>query len=166
MLQKIENYLSRFIDSIGYLCSICLLLMIGIVFYNVIMRYFFNDASIALQELEWHLFGSILMMGIGYTLKQNGHVRVDIAHQKYTAKTKAIIEIVGHILLALPITIAIFYFSLPYVAEAYQLGESSPDPGGLPYRYLIRAVIPVAMLFLVLCLLHGIIKNAIILQQR
>ena len=64
--------IGKTIDTLGNLCSILMLLMIINVFYDVVMRYFFNNVSIGMQELEWHLFAAMFMFGIGYTLKQDG----------------------------------------------------------------------------------------------
>ena len=74
----LHNALRKFIDAMGYMCVLLMLLMVANVFYDVLMRYFFNDVSIGMQELEWHLFAAMFMFGIGYTLKEDGHVRVDI----------------------------------------------------------------------------------------
>jgi len=94
------NLLKTLIDAIGGLCSIVMMLMVLNVFYDVVMRYFFNDVSIAMQELEWHLFAVMFMFGIGYTLKEDGHVRVDIIYDQMSKKTQAIINLVGSLLFA------------------------------------------------------------------
>ena len=74
----LHSALRKIIDTMGYMCVLLMLLMVANVFYDVLMRYFFNDVSIGMQELEWHLFAAMFMFGIGYTLKEDGHVRVDI----------------------------------------------------------------------------------------
>ena len=140
--------LSKIIDGIGNLCSILMLLMIANVFFDVIMRYFFNDVSIGMQELEWHLFAAMFMFGIAYTLKEDAHVRVDIFYDVMSAKKKAVINIVGSLFFALPITLIIFYYGYSYAFDAYSMGEGSADPGGLPYRWIVRSVIPLSSLFL------------------
>ena len=146
--------LRSIIDTIGNLCSIVMILMILNVFYDVVMRYFFNDVSIAMQELEWHLFAAMFMFGIGYTLKEDGHVRVDVIYDQLSKKKQAIINLVGSLLFALPFTILILYFSWDYTFEAYQMGEGSADPGGLPHRWIVRSIIPASAIFLMLCILY------------
>ena len=153
-MQTLLNILRKFIDAVGSLCSLLMILMILNVFYDVVMRYFFNDVSIAMQELEWHLYAAMFMFGIGYTLKEDGHVRVDVIYDQLSKKTQAIINIVGSLLFALPFALLILYFSWSYAYEAFAIGEGSPDPGGLPHRWIIRSVIPVSSVFLILCIFH------------
>ena len=156
--------ISKIIDALGNLCSLLMLLMIANVFYDVVMRYFYNDVSIGMQELEWHLFAAMFMFGIAYTLKEDAHVRVDIFYDAMTAKKKAIINIVGSLLFALPMTLLIFYYGYDYTYEAYSIGEGSGDPGGLPHRWIVRSVIPVSSFFLVLSIIHVALTNIQILS--
>lgn len=151
--------ISKIIDALGNLCSLLMLLMIANVFYDVVMRYFFNDVSIGMQELEWHLFAAMFMFGIAYTLKEDAHVRVDIFYDAMTAKKKAIINIFGSIFFALPITLLILYFSYDYAHEAYLMGEGSGDPGGLPHRWIVRSVIPVSSILLILSIIYVVLSN-------
>lgn len=151
--------IGKIIDALGNFCSILMLLMIANVFYDVIMRYFFNDVSIGMQELEWHLFAAMFMFGIAYTLKEDAHVRVDIFYDVMSAKKKAIINIFGSVFLALPITILILYYSYDYALEAYKMGEGSGDPGGLSHRWIVRSVIPVSSIFLLLSICYVVLSN-------
>ena len=133
-MDKVLKISGKIIDVLGNFCSLLMILMIINVFYDVIMRYFFNDVSIGMQELEWHLFAAMFMFGIAYTLKEDGHVRVDIFYESMSVKNQALINIFGSLVLALPITILTLYYSWDYTFEAYQMGEGSGDPGGLPHR--------------------------------
>lgn len=155
--------LGKIIDLLGNFCSILMLLMIANVFYDVVMRYFFNDVSIGMQELEWHLFAAMFMFGIAYTLKEDDHVRVDILYDSLSKRKQAIINIFGAIVFALPITVLIFYFSIDYALEAYNMGEGSADPGGLPHRWIVRSVIPLSSVFLMLAILHVVLSHIKIL---
>jgi len=87
-MDTVLKVLGKIIDALGNFCSLLMLLMIINVFYDVIMRYFFNDVSIGMQELEWHLFAAMFMFGIAYTLKEDGHVRVDIFYEAMSVKNK------------------------------------------------------------------------------
>jgi len=158
------KFLSKIIDILGNFCSLLMLLMIVNVFYDVIMRYFFNDVSIGMQELEWHLFAGMFMFGIAYTLKEDAHVRVDIFYDVMSEKKKAIINIFGSVVFALPITLLILYFGSDYAFEAYSMGEGSADPGGLPHRWIVRSVIPLSSFFLVLAIIHVLLSNIQILR--
>jgi TRAP-type mannitol/chloroaromatic compound transport system permease small subunit len=157
--------LGKFIDAVGSLCSLLMILMVLNVFYDVLMRYFFNDVSIGMQELEWHLFAAMFMLGIGYTLKEDGHVRVDVFYEGMSAKAQALINIFGSLFFALPITVLLLYFGWGYTFDAYTMGEGSPDPGGLPYRWIVRAVIPSSSVFLIFCIVHVLLQNYSVLSK-
>lgn len=160
----LHTALGKIINAMGQLCVVLMLLMIANVFYDVVMRYFFNDVSIGMQELEWHLFAAMFMFGIGFTLKEDGHVRVDILYEKMNPHTQAYIDIFAALLFALPITLIVMYYGYSYAFDAYDMMEGSPDPGGLPYRWIIRSVIPLSNAFLVLCIFYTIIGNILKLK--
>jgi len=162
-MQTLLNILKKFIDSIGAFCSLLMILMILNVFYDVLMRYFFNDVDIGMQELEWHLFAAMFMFGIGYTFKENGHVRVDIIYDQLSEKTQAIINIIGALAFAVPFTVLILYFSWDYTIDAYQMGEGSGDPGGLPHRWIVRSVIPASSIYLLICIFYVVLTQIQIL---
>ena len=154
---KITSLLTKAIDYVGGFCAILMCLMLLNVFYDVVMRYLFDDVSIGMQELEWHLFAAMFMFGIGYTLKEDGHVRVDVFYDQMSNKVKAWINILGSVLFALPITALVIYYGIDYTYEAYEMGEGSADPGGLSHRWIIRSVIPLSSTFVVLCLIQVIL---------
>ena len=84
MLLRLEKCFDRISDAIGYVAGVLMLLMLVNVFYDAIMRYLFRSGSIALQELEWHFFSAMFLLGIAYALKEDGHVRVDIIYDRLT----------------------------------------------------------------------------------
>jgi len=159
MLIKIEQKFNKFMDFIGNLLIIVLLLMILNVFYDVVMRYAFHNSSIAMQEMEWHLFAIVILFGTSYSLKENAHVRVDFLYDKFSEKTKAIINIVGTLLFLLPFTLLIIYGSYDFVMDSYSTNEISGDPGGLKYLWLIKMAIPLSFILLFLEGINYIIKN-------
>ena len=163
-MNKVVTILGRLIDGLGNFCTVLMILMVANVFYDVVMRYFFNDVSIAMQELEWHLFAAMFMFGIAYTLKEDAHVRVDIVYDKLSARKKAWVNIFGSLVFALPITLIILYFSIDYTFDAFEMGEGSPDPGGLPHRWIVRAIIPTSSVFLLLAIVYVILSNLQILS--
>ena len=114
----------------------------------VAARYIFNVGSIGIQELVMYLHGSVFMIGIAFTLKEKGHVRVDVLHEKFSEKNKAIIDIIGAFFFLMPFCFFIFFVSLEYVRFAWSIQESSPDPGGSPGVFLLKTLIP-AMAILV-----------------
>jgi TRAP-type mannitol/chloroaromatic compound transport system permease small subunit len=164
MLLKLETILDRFSDVMGWIAGALNLVMLLNVFYDATMRYFFSTGSIALQEMEWHLFAMVFLFGIAYGLKEDSHVRVDVLYDRFSPRWKAIVNIGGTVLFLLPLSILIVEGSIWYVQEAYNSGEVSGDPGGLPYRWLIKLVIPVSFLFLVVSATGFVIRNVNILR--
>jgi TRAP-type mannitol/chloroaromatic compound transport system permease small subunit len=163
-MKAVINLLEKILNGLGNVCSLLMMLMILNVFYDVVMRYLFNDVSIGMQELEWHLFAAMFMFGVAYTLKEDGHVRVDVFYEKMSEFYQAIINIGGSLLFALPFTLLILYFSLSYTMDAYDMAEGSAAPGGLPYRWIVRSVIPVSSVFLLLSILYVTLKNIQIIR--
>ncbi len=159
MLLKIEKWINRFTDIIGGIATVTMLLMLGNVFYDAIMRYLFNTGSIAMQEMEWHLFSIVFMFGIAYALKEDGHVRVDILYDRWSPRTQAVINIAGTLLMLIPLSALIVEGSIWFVHEAFASGEISGDPGGLTHTWLIKAVIPVSFVFLIISAIGFMIRN-------
>ena len=159
MLLKLERLFDRFSDLMGWISGALCLVMLVNVFYDAIMRYFFRTGSIALQELEWHIFAIVFLFGMAYTLKEDGHVRVDILYDHFSPRWKAIVNIAGTLLFLIPLAVLIIQGSIWYVREAYEMQEISGDPGGLHYRWLIKAVIPLSFVFLVVSACGFIVRN-------
>lgn len=159
MLLKLERGFDKFADYIGLITAVAMVLMILNVFYDVVMRYFFKSGSIAMQEMEWHLFSVIILIGISYTLKEDGHVRVDLVYDRLSSEKKAMINMVGAIIFIMPIAILVGLDSINNAVEAFKSMEQSGDPGGLPYRWVVKALIPLAFLLLIITTIGFFIKN-------
>ncbi len=159
MLVKLEKFFDRFSNIMGWIAAFLTLVMLANVFYDAITRYFFRSGSIALQEMEWHLFSVAFLFGMAYTLKEDGHVRVDILYESFTPRWKAIVNIGGVLLLLLPLSVLIVEGSFWYVHEAYTQNEISGDPGGLTQRWIIKSVIPAAFIFLIISSAGFIVRN-------
>lgn len=159
MLLRIERFFDKCADIIGYFCGIVMVLMMLNVFYDVIMRYFFKTGSIGMQELEWHFFSLLILLGLSYALKEDAHVRVDLIYDKMKPKRKAMINILGTIFMLIPLALLIGANSIGYVLESYSSGEGSGDPGGLPYRWIIKFMIPFSFFLLAFVSIGFIVKN-------
>jgi len=164
MLLKLEKFFDRFSDIMGWIAGFLNLVMLLNVFYDSIMRYFFNTGSIAMQEMEWHLFAMVFLFGIAYGLKEDGHVRVDVLYDGFSPRWKAIVNIAGTVLLLMPLSVLIVEGSVWYVQEAFTSGEISGDPGGLPQRWLIKLVIPASFVFLIVSAAGFVVRNVNILR--
>jgi TRAP-type mannitol/chloroaromatic compound transport system permease small subunit len=124
--------------------------LVLVVFVDVVMRYLFNVSFVFTQELEWHLFGFIFLIGAGYTLLHDGHVRVDIIYQRLGLKGRAWINLLGVIFFLIPGCIMVISTSWKFAANSFMMLEGSPDPGGIPLRFIIKGCIPVGFTLLLL----------------
>ncbi len=132
----------------------------------VIARYVFSFGSIALQESVMYMHGMVFMLGIGFTLKERGHVRVDLLYEKFSERTRTLVDIAGHLVFLLPVALFIFWASIDYVGFAWSLRESSAQPGGLPGVYLLKTLIPAMALLLILQGLSEILKGMMKLGSK
>lgn len=116
----------------------------------VLLRYGLNVGSIAAQEAITYMHGALFMLGAAYTLRHDGHVRVDIFYRRFTPRTRAWVNSLGGIVFLLPLCVFIFGISWNYVAESWHIRESSPEPGGIPAVFLLKSLLPLmaATLFL------------------
>ena len=148
------KWLSRIIDKInewvGRGTAWVTLGLVLVVFIDVVMRYLFNTSFVFTQELEWHLFGFIFLIGAGYTLLHDGHVRVDIIYQRLGLKGRAWINLCGVLLFLIPGCLMVITTSWQFAANSFAMLEGSPDPGGIPYRFIIKGCIPVGFTLLLL----------------
>ncbi len=159
MLIRMEAFFAGMNRKAGKILSAVLLLMALNVFFDVIMRYFFHNSSVGMQEMEWHLFSIVILFGVSVSLFDEAHVRVDFLYDRYSARTKAIINIIGTIFFLLPLALLILFGSFDFVNDAYQINEISEDPGGLSYRWIIKGMIPLAFLYLIFTAVGYTIKN-------
>ncbi|MBE0585134.1 MAG: TRAP transporter small permease subunit [Desulfofustis sp.] len=165
MLVKIERVFMRLNRFIGRILAILLLLMVINVFYDVVMRYFLHNSSVAMQEMEWHIFSVMFLFGISVALLDEGHVRVDFLYDRFSIRSKAIINIIGTILFLVPLALLVLFGSLDYVVDSYEIQEISEDPGGLPYRWLIKVMIPLSFGYLIFCSLGYTVKQINLLRN-
>lgn len=140
--------IDKLVKYIGTLVSWLTLLLVIVIVIDVTLRYLFNTTSAASFELEWHLFAVIFLLGAAYTLQQDKHVRVDVFYHRFSEKTKAWVNLIGTLLLLLPFCAVAFWESLSFVDYSFAVRETSPDPGGLPARYLIKSAIPIGFFLL------------------
>ncbi len=96
------------------------------------------------------IFGHYII-GLSYSLNQEGHVRVDILYTGFSEKKKAIVNMIGVILFILPLSLLVAFGSLNFVEKSFNFMEQSGDPGGLPYRFIIKGLIPTSFVILILC---------------
>ena len=152
-MQALVRFIDRLNEKIGHLLAWVALIMVLVQFIVVVMRYVFAIGNIAMQESIWYMHGILFMIGAGYTLLHNGHVRVDIIYGDASPRYKAIVDMLGTIVFLIPITIATLWLSWDYVINSWKVWEGSTEVSGLPLIWAYKTVIWV---FAVLLFLQGI----------
>lgn len=149
--------IERLIDAIGRVILWVTLAMIALVATNVLLRYSLSLGSVWSQELEWHLLAALILLGMSYALQRGDNVRVDLFYARYTPRTKRVVNIASALLTLL---VAIFFIKLSwaYVGQSWSIGEKSADPGGIPWRWLLKALIPTGFALLALQALAELIR--------
>jgi TRAP-type mannitol/chloroaromatic compound transport system permease small subunit len=149
-LHTLSSRLDRLAETTGQASAWLTLLLALVTFTVVVLRYAFQFGSIAMQESILYLHASVFMLGAAYTLRFDGHVRVDIFYRDFSARHKALVDLLGSLFLLLPVCIFLLWSSWGYVATAWSLREGSGEAGGLPYVYLLKTLIPLSAFLLIL----------------
>ena len=150
----------RFIDVVGRATSWLALAIVVLMATNVVLRYLFSYGSVWSQELEWHLLAPLILFAIAWAMQKGEHVRVDVAYTHFSARNKALVNIVSAVL-CLAIAVLVVYLSLKYVQQSYVIDEKSSDPGGLTHRWVLKALIPLGFVLLALQSVAEIAKGVI-----
>ncbi|MBU0498977.1 MAG: TRAP transporter small permease subunit [Gammaproteobacteria bacterium] len=162
ILLKLTQFLESIGEGIGRAVSWLTSLMVLVAFAVVVLRYAFDFGWIALQESVSYMHAAVFMLGAAFTLKHGGHVRVDVFHRGFGDKTRALVDLLGTLLLLLPVTIFIVWSSWGYVADAWRVAESSRESGGLPWVYWLKSLIPVMGGMLLLQGIANILRNFLV----
>lgn len=159
--------LARRIDAlnerVGHAVSWLVLVMVLISAGNAVSRKAFDLSSNAFLEIQWVLFAAVFLLGAGYTLKRNEHVRIDVLSGRFSPRTQAWMEICGGVFFLLPLLLIVLYFSWPYFINSLVSREWSSNPGGL-ILWPAKALIPVGFLLLLLQGLAETIKKIAFLR--
>jgi len=151
--------IAAIIRFVGGLSSAVLGALVLLIVYDASRRYLFHEGSVALQELEWHLFDVVIMLGVAYAMHRGAHVRVDIFYDRFGPKTKHLVDLVTMLLFVLPVSALIIYVSYDFVMMSFAQMEASSDPGGLPYRFLVKSLVPLSFALLILQALREIAET-------
>lgn len=155
IIRILEGICAALGKAVGYLTAL-LVLLIGV---DVLTRYFFNFTYIWVIELEVYFFAFIFLIGGGYAFQKDTHVRVDVFYSKMSLRGQAWVNLIGGILFLLPWCVVVLYISFGYAMASYQIGERSPQPGGLPALYLLKFSIVLAFALMILQALASILKS-------
>ena len=157
------------LKAAGALATLLLILLVGVISYNVIGRYFFSASSIGLEELGWHFYAAIFLLAIPYAVHTDSHVRIDLIYEGRSTAYKRRINIIGTCLFLLPFALITLWYGVVFTLQAISygeipgtplaflqqmfstgIGEKSQDPGGLNNRFIIKGVIPLSAFLLFL----------------
>lgn len=147
------------INRIGRVVSWLWLGLLIVIVLNVTLRYVFGEGRVEFEEIQWHLYSAGFLLGLSYAYSGDNHVRVDVIHERLPPRRKAWVELYGILLLLLPFITLILVFSVPFVVDSFRFGEVSQAPGGLPYRWIVKAMLPLGfalLLFATLARLHRV----------
>ena len=137
--RAIDAGLARVAAAASWIWLVLLLVIVA----NVLLRYAFGAGRIEFEELQWHLYSLGFLLGLAAALQADAHIRVDVLRERFSPTTRAWIELYGLLLLFAPFTVLVLVFALPFVLASFAQGEISPSPGGLPFRWAIKAALPV-----------------------
>ena len=154
----ISYYLDRISKYAGLVAAFLVVVLSFLVAYDAVMRYLFSAGSIALQEMEWHLFDVIFLLGLTYALKHDKHVRVDIFFERYSQEKRAIVQILSMLFLVLPFSLVFLVDATDMFMQSYVQNEISSDPGGLTHRYMIKGVLVLSFVLLLIQALSEVFK--------
>ncbi len=163
-LQTLSTGIHRLNESVGRSVSWLNTALVILVCFDVITRYLFSDTSAWIMELEWHLFALIFLLGAGYAFRHDRHVRVDLFYANFSPRDQALVNLLGASIFLIPWSALVIYASYEYALISYRIGETSPDPGGLPARYVVKFAITAGGLLLLLQGIASLIDSAMILS--
>ena len=158
-MDKLIELCERLIAWIGEKISWLSFILILIIIVDVILRYLLSNTKTWILELEWHLFALIFLLGAALTLQKDKHVRVDLFYAKFSKKKKALIDLIGSVIFLIPWCLVIIYYGYNYGLNSLAFNEGSPNPGGLPARYIIKFCIAGGFLLLLIQAILEVFKN-------
>lgn len=138
------------VTSIGKIFSWSIAVLLVAIVTQVSMRYALGQTNTMLEDSLWYLFSMTLALGLSYTMTHDGHVRVDFLYHNYSPKTKAIVDIVGIVLFVIPLYLFLLWHGWDYAFNSYSINESSPNPGGMPWLWLVKGLLPLSSLLLLI----------------
>jgi len=164
-LNKTISLIDKITDITGNIIAWLTFVMVILSFSIVVLRYGFNLGWVAMQESVLYFHGMVFMLGAAYTLKADGHVRVDIFYQRFTEKQQALVNLFGSLFLLLPVCITLFIISFDYVAVSWSIMEKSSEAGGLPLVYLNKSLILILAVTLLLQGVAEIARSLLIIKE-
>ena len=158
----IVSFLTSIVTTITTKTAWINLLVMFTILIQVTLRYGFHAGEAWVDEFIWHLY-AFFMFGLSYAITTDSHIRVDIVHMKFTKKKQRIIEVLGIVFLIMPFTIIIFDHSVGWVHHSFMANEFSENTTGLPYRWVVKSLLPISLVLIFIASLSELIKNIVLL---
>ena len=163
--QAIEKTLKSFAHYSGHAAAWLFIPLVLLTTAIALLRYGFNFGDIAAQEAITYLHAFIITLGVGYTWRKDGHVRVDILYKKRSHKTRLLINLAGDLLLLMPVWLGVLLVSWEYAGTAWASLEGSREAGGLPLVFILKSLIPAMAGLLLLQAVGNIIGHILKLKS-
>lgn len=165
-LTQLAGRIDRLTTAIGRAVAWLALAIVLLQFALVVGRYVFGFGSIWLSETVIYFHAALFMLAAAWTLRIGGHVRVDVFYAEASPRTRALVDLIGALLLLLPFALVLVWLSVPYAARSWAILERSQETSGLPLVYLLKTLIPLFAALMVLQGLAQAIRALVVLRPR
>jgi TRAP-type mannitol/chloroaromatic compound transport system permease small subunit len=157
-LERLGQRIDGWVEAIGRIAAWTTFALVAVMSTNVLLRYLFSTGSVWAQELEWHLLAPICLFGMAYVLGRGEHVRVDILYARFGRRTQHAVDLLAAVLTVV-LAVVVIELSSRYVAQSYRIGEESANPGGIPYRFVLKSLIPIGFALLLVQAVASALKS-------
>lgn len=164
-VERLVHGLEAVVRLFGWIAAWTCVALVLLVAGDVLMRYLFRVGAIWLQELQWHLISPIALFGMSYALYAGEQVRVDVFYERFPEGLRRTIEVIGGLLLV-AIGLYAAWLTLPWISQSWLRNESSPNPGGLPWRWALKSIIPLGFVLLAMQSLAHVLRHVFALPPR
>jgi len=162
-MNSLATRIENIVTAIGKVVSWSIAVLLIAIVFQVLMRYALGQTNTMLEDSLWYLFSMTLALGLSYTMTHDGHVRVDFLYQHYSPKTKAIVDVLGIALFVIPLYAFLLWHGWDYTQNSLSINESSPNPGGMPWLWLVKGLLPLSSFLL---LIESVARIVLILGNR
>lgn len=149
-MQRLASRLDRLADLCARGAEALLLALLLIELVVMLLRHVFGLGLVALQESATYAFGGVVLLALGRTLRDDGHVRVDVLLEKTAPRRRFRVDIIGAVLLLMPFALVWLWFALPYAARSWAILEHSREASGLPLVFVLKSLLPLSAALLAL----------------
>ena len=160
---QLSQWLDNALDRFGIIISWLWVVLMLVIIVNVFMRYALGRGLIVFEEIQWHIYSIGFLIGLSHCLVHDSHVRVDILYDRMSPRTQAWMELIGMLVFLLPFAVIVVIYAIPFAVNSFAVGEVSDSPGGLPYRWVIKAVLPISFVLLWLAAFSRLLRASALL---